>query len=55
MQYFDDFITLVDKGAAGEAVYLPLAGKKLGSKIAIAKSMYVVFGGMPGKIIKQFT
>lgn len=46
--HFDEFVQDVDRGIRGEAVYLPLRGEKLGSKIAITKSMYLVFGGMPG-------
>lgn len=48
MSYFTDFYAQVERGIKGDAVYLPLRQQKLGSKIAITKSMYLIFGGMPG-------
>lgn len=46
--YFTDFFAQVSRGLTGDAVFLPLRQQKLGSKIAITKSMYLLFGGMPG-------
>lgn len=48
MTVFKRFMATVQKGISGEAVFLPLRQQKLGSKIAITKSMYLLFGGMPG-------
>jgi hypothetical protein len=48
MSTFQRFLSQVKKGIEGNAVFLPLRQKKLGSKIAITKSMYLLFGGMPG-------
>lgn len=48
MSYYQEFLTEVDRGQQGESVFIPLRGEKLGSRISVAKSMYFLFGGMPG-------
>lgn len=48
MSSFQDLMDLVYRGQRDETVFLPLRQQKLGSKIAITKSMYILFGGMPG-------
>lgn len=48
MSDFTEFREEVDRGQRGESIFLPLAGAKLGKLVSVAKSMYFLFGGMPG-------
>lgn len=48
MSYFKLFLDEVNKGIQQEATFIPLSQTKLNSSIFFGKSMYYLFGGLPG-------
>lgn len=53
--FYEEFKKDVEKGIKGETVFFPLAGEKLGKRVAVTKSMYFLLGGMPGSGKTAFT
>lgn len=48
MSYYSDFKEHFDAGQKGEHKWVPLSQSKLNSNVVVGKSMYYLFGGIPG-------
>ena len=48
MTNFEEFEEVFDSGLKGEHKWIPLSQPKLNAHISLGKSMYILFGGIPG-------